>query len=106
MESLLDPTILCFVVGLIAGLVKSDLKLPESSYEFVSLYLLLAIGFKGGVQLSETDMQSFLPPFLGTMLLGVLIPLVAYFYARTSKKISRENAGALGAHYGSVSAVT
>ena len=106
MESLLDPTILCFVVGLTAGLLKSDLKLPDSSYEFVSLYLLLAIGFKGGVQLSETDIVSFIPPFLGTLALGILIPVIAYFYARLSKSITKENAGALAAHYGSVSAVT
>lgn len=106
MSSLLDPTILCFIVGLIAGLCRSDLRLPKSTYEFVSLYLLLAIGLKGGVQLSKTDLSSFFFPFLGTLFIGVVVPTIAYFYLKASKKFARHDAGAIAAHYGSVSAVT
>ena len=106
MSSLLDPTILCFVVGLVAGLVRSDLKLPNSSYEFVSLYLLLSIGLKGGVQLSKTTFAEFLPALVGTLAIGILVPVIAYIYLRISKKFDRANAGAIAAHYGSVSAVT
>lgn len=105
-HNLLDPTILCFVVGLVAGLAKSDLKLPKSSYDFVSLYLLLAIGLKGGVQLSKTDLVSFVPPLVGTLFIGVAVPLIAFSILRTTKKFDRANAGAIAAHYGSVSAVT
>ncbi len=106
MQNLLDPTILCFLVGLVAGLVKSDLKLPKSSYEFVSMYLLLAIGLKGGVQLSKTNIQDFLPALYGTVFIGVCVPIIAYYYLIATKKFSRVNAGAIAAHYGSVSAVT
>ncbi len=104
--ALLDPTILCFLVGIASGLVKSDLKLPKSSYEFVSLYLLLAIGFKGGVQLSKTDMSAFYPALSGTIAIGILVPVIAFFFVRLSKKITRADAGSIAAHYGSVSAVT
>lgn len=106
MQSLLDPTILCFVVGLISGLVKSDLKLPKSTYEFVSMYLLLAIGLKGGVQLSKTQMQDFLPAFWGTIFIGTIIPIIAYFFLSSSRKFSKADSGSIAAHYGSVSAVT
>jgi len=106
LQNLLDPTILCFIVGLVAGLVKSDLKLPKSSYEFVSLYLLLAIGLKGGVQLSKTEIGEFLPAFWITMAIGVIIPVIAFYFLKLSNKIDRPNAGSIAAHYGSVSAVT
>ncbi|TNE95347.1 MAG: sodium-dependent bicarbonate transport family permease [Deltaproteobacteria bacterium] len=106
MSNLLDPTVLCFVVGLIAGLAKSDLKLPKSSYEFVSLYLLLAIGLKGGVQLGKTDFATFLPALLGTIALGLVIPVIAFKILIWTKKFSRVDAGSIAAHYGSVSAVT
>lgn len=106
MHSLIDPTILCFVVGLTAGLLRSDLKLPKSSYEFVSLYLLLAIGLKGGVQLSKTHLPDFVLPFFGTLFIGVVVPLIAYNILKFTRKFSRSDAGAIAAHYGSVSAVT
>lgn len=105
-QNLLDPTILCFVVGLVAGLVKSDLRLPRSSYDFVSLYLLLAIGFKGGVQLSKTNFGEFLPALIATLLIGALVPFVAFHILKLTKKFSQEDAGSIAAHYGSVSAVT
>ncbi len=105
-QNLLDPTILCFIVGLAAGLLKSDLRLPRSSYDFVSLYLLLAIGFKGGVQLSKTNIADFMPALWATLAIGVLVPVIAYRFIRLSKKFDRPNAGSIAGHYGSVSAVT
>ena len=105
LNSLLDPTILCFIVGMIAGLAKSDLRLPKSTYEFVSLYLLLAIGFKGGVQLSKTNMMEFLPSLFGILFIGCLVPILAYLILRTSKKISQVDAGSIAAHR-LISAVT
>ena len=98
MDNLLDPTILCFVIGLLAGLSKSDLKLPESSYDFVSLYLLLAIGFKGGVQLAKTEFYEILPALTGTLVIGTMIPLVAYVILLVSKKFSQADAGSIAAH--------
>lgn len=106
MSNLLDPTILCFVVGLVAGLMKSDLKLPNSSYEFVSLYLLLAIGLKGGVQLAKTDFGAFLPSLIATIAIGIVVPIIAYWILMLTKRFSKVDAGSIAAHYGSVSAVT
>lgn len=105
-QNLLDPTILCFVVGFLSGLARSDLRLPRSSYDFVSLYLLLAIGFKGGTYLAKTSFSDFLPSLIGTLFLGTIIPLIAFLILKKLGKFGREDAGAISAHYGSVSAVT
>lgn len=105
-DNLLDPTILCFVVGLIAGVVKSDLRLPASSYEFVSMYLLLALGFRGGVQLAQVDNATLFMPLMGTLLISMITPLLAYFILTRLGQFNRVNAGSIAAHYGSVSAVT
>lgn len=105
-SNLLDPAILCFIVGLASGVARSDLRLPKSTYEFVSLYLLLAIGLKGGVELSQTQIGSFLPALMGTMFIGFLTPIMAFYVLFKIGRFSREDSGAIAAHYGSVSAVT
>lgn len=105
-SNLLDPTILCFLVGFLSGVARSDLRLPNSSYQFVSLYLLLAIGLKGGVELSQTDISAFIPALLGTMFIGVTVPIIAFGILFKIGKFSRHDSGAIAAHYGSVSAVT
>ncbi len=105
-ENLLDPTILFFLIGLFAGIVRADLKLPESIYEILSIYLLLAIGLKGGVQLSTTDLGGLIVPAFGAILIGIFIPIVAYPILRRLGKFGRSDAAAIAAHYGSVSAVT
>lgn len=104
-QNLLTPLVLAFVLGVGAALVKSDLRLPEPLYASLSLYLLLAIGFKGGVALSKTPLLAFVLPALGTLALGVATPLVAFAVLRWLR-FSRIDAGAIAAHYGSVSAVT
>jgi hypothetical protein len=105
-ENLLDPVILFFVVGLIAGILKTDLKLPEPIYEILSIYLLIAIGLKGGIQLSESQLEKIIFPILGTIFIGIIIPIIAYIILRRIGKFDRSNASAIAAHYGSVSAVT
>lgn len=105
-ENLLDPVVLFFVLGVLAGIFKSDLRLPEAIYEAISIYLLVAIGLKGGVQLTKVDGFSIIGPVLGTLALGVLIPVVAYLILRRLGNFNRPDAAALAAHYGSVSAVT
>lgn len=87
-QNLLDPIILCFVVGLVVGFVKSDLRLPRSSYDFVSLYLLLAIGFKGGVQLSKTNFGEFLLALIAMILIGVLVLFIVFHILKLTKKFS------------------
>ena len=105
LENLTNPALLFFVLGIIAVQLKSDLVIPENSAKFISLYLLFAIGFKGGQELSHE-------PFtleVGTsmifgILISLLIPIYTFFILKT--KLNVFDAGAVAAAYGSVSAVT
>ena len=106
MRNLLDPAVLCFVLGLTAGLARSDLRLPRALYETLSVYLLLSIGLKGGVELARSEIGDILLPLVGTLALGLAIPLVAYLILRGLGRMDRPNSAAIAAHYGSVSAVT
>jgi hypothetical protein len=106
LENLLDATVLFFLVGMLAGVLRTDLRLPEAVYEILSIYLLLAIGLKGGVQLATTSLGEIITPAVGTIMLGIIIPVIAYPILRRVGKLSRPDAAAIAAHYGSVSAVT
>ncbi len=104
-SNLTNPTLLYFLLGVIAVLVKSDLEIPDSITKFISLYLLFSIGFKGGQELSHTAMSSEIFATLAyALLLAGLVPLYVFFLARL--KMSVPDAGAVAATYGSVSAVT
>jgi hypothetical protein len=105
-EGLLDPAVLCFALGLLAGLLKAELKLPDALYDALSVYLLLAIGFKGGEKLARYELAAMLAPIGVAVALGVVIPLVAYVVLRRAGKLGPADAAAVAAHYGSVSAVT
>lgn len=105
-NNLLDPIVLCFVVGVTAGLLKSDLKLPDQLYETLSIYLLFAIGLKGGVELAKSNLGEVVMPAMATLALGVVIPILAYNILRRLGRFDSTNAAAIAAHYGSVSAVT
>ncbi len=105
-DNLLSPVILAFVLGVVAALVRSDLRLPESLFKGLSIYLLLAIGLKGGVELSRTPLEVFAGPAALTLGLGLVTPLSAYAVLRRLGRFDRVNAAAIAAHYGSVSAVT
>jgi hypothetical protein len=104
--SLLSPMVLLFFVGMIARTIKSDLEFPEGLYATLTMYLLLAIGLKGGYKLSITPFHEFLIPGIAALSLGLIIPVIAYFVLRSLGKFDITNAAALAAHYGSVSAVT
>ncbi|GAB5535208.1 MAG: sodium-dependent bicarbonate transport family permease [Rubricoccaceae bacterium] len=106
LASLLSPVVLAFVLGAIAVAVRSDLEIPEPMYQALSIYLLLAIGLKGGSALSVTPLSEVAWPVLGTLVLGILTPIIAYNVLRRLGNMDRTNAAALAAHYGSVSAVT
>jgi hypothetical protein len=101
-----SPPVLAFVLGLIAVAVKSDLRLPEALYQGLSIYLLLGIGIKGGVALSESSLQEVWVPILGTLALGVVIPVLAFWLVGKLTNLNAVNRGALAAHYGSTSLVT
>jgi hypothetical protein len=90
----------------VARWVKSDFKLPDAVYQSLSIYLLLAIGLKGGIAVSETPINELLLPAAITLLLGLLTPLSAFIVMRKFGGLSKTDAAATAAHYGSVSAVT
>jgi hypothetical protein len=106
LENLLDPIILCFALGVASGLLKSDLRLPAALYETLSIYLLLAIGMKGGVELAKSPLGELFLPSLLTVALGIVTPIIAYVVLRRLGRFDRPDAAAIAAHYGSVSAVT
>lgn len=104
-DNFTNPALLFFVLGIIAVRVKSDLEIPQNSSKFISLYLLFAIGFKGGQELAHSE---FNMGIVWAVLFGItaasLIPLYTFFILK--RKLSIENSGAIAAAYGSVSAVT
>lgn len=105
-DNLLDPVVLCFAVGVLGGLLKSDLRLPDQLYESLSIYLLFALGLKGGVELAKAVLSDLAVPLAAAILLGVLVPIVAYSILRKIGRFNQTDSGSIAAHYGSVSAVT
>lgn len=104
-DNLTNPALLFFLLGIIAVQIKSDLRIPESSSKFISIYLLLAIGFKGGQELSHSGINlEIILSMVFCVLLALIIPVVSFFILK--RKLSVANAGAIAASYGSVSAVT
>lgn len=105
LSNLLSPAILFFVLGLLAAMVKSDLKFPKGLSESLSIYLLVAIGLKGGIELSRHAGDDLIQPVIGALVLGTFIPVITIIICRLIK-LDIKNAVALGATYGSVSIVT
>ncbi len=105
MTNFLDPAILFFIFGVFAGCVKSNLEIPPQISRFLSLYLLMALGLKGGFALHKSGFTSEIAFSLGlAILLATIIPLIGYVILR--RKLSAFDAAAIAATYGSVSAVT
>ena len=105
MANFLDPAILFFIFGAFAGAVKSNLEIPQPIARFLSLYLLMALGLKGGFALHKSGFTTEIALSLGlAIFLAVLIPLIGYQILRT--KLNTFDAAAIAATYGSVSAVT
>ncbi|MFN3516119.1 MAG: sodium-dependent bicarbonate transport family permease [Novosphingobium sp.] len=106
-ETLLSPVILFFALGALAAAARSDLSVPEPLAKSLSLYLMVAIGLKGGVQVAQAG---FSPQLLQVSAAGIALsfalPLLAFALLRTLARLDRLNAGAVAAHYGSVSIVT
>ncbi len=102
----LDPIILFFLLGLVAGLLRSPLRLPGAIYEFVSILLLLAIGLKGGIELARQSLGELLPQILAVLAMGFAMPLVAFPILRGLGRFKRSDAASIAAHYGSVSVGT
>ncbi|MFN0072403.1 MAG: sodium-dependent bicarbonate transport family permease [Chloroflexota bacterium] len=104
--NLFSPMVGAFALGILATLIRSDLRIPDDVYTALSIYLLLAIGLRGGAELSQTSPAQFWAPALASLVLGVAIPLSSYAILRYLGKFEIADAGAIAAHFGSVSAVT
>ena len=105
MQNLLDPAILFFVFGLVAGLLRSNLEIPPAIAKFLSLYLLMALGLKGGFALSASGLSPAIAATLGAaMFMAFAVPVLGYHFLKSH--VSRFDAAAVAASYGSVSAVT
>jgi len=105
MHNLLDPAILFFILGVFAGTVKSNLEIPPAISRFLALYLLMALGLKGGFALSHSGFTAQVATSLGAAVaLAVAVPLLGYWLLR--RVLSGFDAAAVAATYGSVSAVT
>lgn len=106
-DNLISPIVLSFALGLAAALARSDLAIPEAAAKALSIYLLFAIGFKGGVSVADhgIDLKLGLTLLAGVVLSG-LLPLLAFGLLRAMSGMDRLNAAAVAGHYGSISIVT
>lgn len=106
-QNLLTPMILCFALGALAAFARSDLSVPEAAAKTMALYLLFAIGFKGGVAVSKSGVDGgVLTALAAGIALSFLLPVVAFGLLRVLSRLSAVEAAAVAAHYGSISIVT
>lgn len=106
-SNLLAPTILFFVLGLVAAVARSDLSIPAGAAKFMSIYLLLAIGFKGGVAVAKSGIDAhLLSSLFAGIVLSFLLPFVAFALLKLMTRLDGLNAAAVAGHYGSISIVT
>ena len=107
LANLLSPIVLSFVLGVAAALARSDLSVPEAVAKGISIYLLFAIGFKGGVSLAEHGIDLTLGlSLLAGVALSFALPLIGFVLLRFLSGMSRTDAAAVAGHYGSISIVT
>ncbi len=106
-DTLTSPIILFFILGLAAGFARSDLAIPEAIAKGLAIYLMAAIGLKGGVSVAESGYTADLGVSAAAgIALSFLLPLPAFWLLRSLGRLDRTNAAAVAAHYGSVSLVT
>ncbi|MCE2907585.1 MAG: sodium-dependent bicarbonate transport family permease, partial [Burkholderiaceae bacterium] len=106
LTNLLQPIVLAFLLGALAGFVRSELELPEAVIKLLSIYLLFSLGLTGGRELAKAEMADVLPLLGITLLMTFGIPTLAYHVARRMGGFDISNAAAIAAHYGSVSTAT
>jgi uncharacterized protein len=102
----LDPVVLFFILGVIGGLLKSDLELPKPFLEALTIFLLLALGLKGGVAISKSDPSELILPAFALVAGALVLATVAFVLLFRVGRLSRIDAAATAAHYGSVSVIT
>ena len=106
LANLVSVGVLAFVFGFVAARIKSDVRVPEQIYQFLSIYLLFGIGLKGGHSLKSVTFEEVLAPAITTVVAGALIPVFAFLSLRLIKTLSVTDRGSIAAHYGSTSLVT
>jgi uncharacterized protein len=106
MTNLLSPIVLAFVLGIVAGLLRSELELPDAVLKLISIYLLFSIGITGGQELAKVRFSEISALLMVTAALVVLIPVVSFLVLRRLAGFDAANAAAVAAHYGSVSTAT
>jgi len=106
LTNMLIPAMLFFALGFVAQLIRSDLKFPPDLAKALSIYLLVAIGLHGGIELSRIDAGGAVGAVVAALGLGFGLPIIAYLILATLLRVDRLNAAAIAAHYGSVSAGT
>lgn len=105
-QNLTSVPVLVFVLGVLAASVKSDIRLPDPVYQVISVYLLFGIGLKGGLALQHSQVASIAGAIAATIVLGVVIPILAFGLLRFVRAVGEVDRGAIAAHYGSTSLVT
>ena len=98
--------VLGFMFCFLASRVKSDVRIPEAIYQFLSIYLLFGIGLKGGHSLKASSLSELLVPSLATIICGILIPVLAFAVLKFIRGLNDIDRGSISAHYGSTSLVT
>jgi hypothetical protein len=106
LTNLLSPPVLAFALGVVAAAVRSDLQIPDAMMRALSIYLLLAIGLKGGVALRAETASEVIVPVIAALALGVIVPAIAYGSLKLMTRLDRVDRGSIAAHYGSTSLVT
>ncbi|MBN8827387.1 MAG: sodium-dependent bicarbonate transport family permease [Sphingobacteriia bacterium] len=106
LTNLLNPGIMCFILGIIAAITHSNLQIENKIFDTIAIYLLLAIGIKGGMKISHTNAYDLLLPVIATISIAFATTLIAYSFLRFIGKIDFINAASIAAHHGSVSVVT
>lgn len=102
----IDPVLLFFMLGLAAGLLRSELRLHAAIYDLVSMLLLLSIGLKGGIELAQQSVSDLALQAFAVIIMGAMLPLVAYPVLHFMGRFPRADAASIAAHYGSVSVAT
>lgn len=105
-DTLISPPVLFFGLGVLAARMRSDLSLPESISKLLSLYLIMAIGFKGGVQMGAGGGWVIVGVILAGVALSAVMPFISFVALRASSRLTQTDAAAIAAHYGSISIVT
>lgn len=104
--NLISPPILFFLLGLVAALVRSDLAIPEAVAKGISIYLVMAIGFKGGAEMAASPLVAAALAIVAGIVLSAALPFISFGALRATSRLPRVDAAAIAAHYGSISIVT